>query len=205
MRHAYALLGLTFIIVFGSAYALYQYAEAPVDLTRAKPDVPLHTLPMDAQLTLTSSAFSPNETIPAVYTCDGENVPPPLVISGVPAGTVSFVLVMDDPDIPAEIKAARGIEKFDHWALYNIPADTTLITADTPASGGVNSAGGFDYRGPCPPPEYEPTTHRYVFRLYALSGSLNFIKEPTLDELEMAAQGMALGQATLVGLYDRTK
>ena len=198
MRHAYALLGLLFIIVFGGAYLLVNKAEAPAPKTSLTKENNQMTMQ------LTSSAFSAGEMIPTEYTCDGNNINPPLSISGVPDGTESLVLVMDDPDIPAEVKEARNIEKFNHWAVYNLAADTTEIDAGSTAGTiGNNTRGEAAYVGPCPPPEYEPTTHRYIFRLYALSGQLNFIKAPTLDEVETAAGGMMLDKAELIGLYTR--
>lgn len=204
MRHAYALLGLAFIIVFGSAYFLFhQSAEAPTytqDTEESKNET------SNMSLTLTSSAFSDGEFIPEKYSCDGENVNPPLSISGIPEGTESLVLVMDDPDIPQVFKDARGIDKFDHWVIYNLPADTTDIPAGSVLGQvGHNSRDEASYTGPCPPTEYEPTTHRYVFRLYALSGQLNFIKAPTLDEVEEATKGSVIEQAQLTGLFTRVK
>lgn len=197
MRNAYALLGFLFLLVFGSATFLLNKAEAPA------PE--LYQAGDNTSMKLLSSAFTNNQTIPAKYSCDGENINPPFSIVDAPAGTKSFVLVMDDPDIPAEIKEQMGLPKFNHWALYNIPADTIEIPENFLGSNvGLNSRSEANYRGPCPPPEYAPTEHRYIFRVYALSGQLNFIKTPTLDEIEQAAQGSALDKAELVGLYDRS-
>ena len=157
-------------------------------------------------LTLSSSAFENDEAIPAKYSCDGKNIHPPFTVQGVPEGTGSLVLVMDDPDIPDEIKKSRGIEKFNHWVVYNIPADTTSIEEGaTVGTAGLNSANTLGYRGPCPPPEYEPSEHRYVFRLFAIKGTLTFEKEPTLDEVETAARGNMLEGAALIGRYDRSR
>lgn len=204
MKNAYALLGLSFLIVFGAAYFLWsQRAVAP-----STTDLPLEATKETATmtLTLTSPVFKNGETIPAKYTCDGENINPPLTIDGVPDGTESLVLVMDDPDIPEQVKTSRGIEKYDHWVVYNLPPDTKAIDEGfSLGSMGNNSSGNAAYTGPCPPPQYEPTTHRYVFRLYALSGQLNFFVAPTLDELESAAKAEALAHAELIGVYDRTK
>ena len=204
MRHAYTLLGLSFLIVFVGAYVAVKRAEAPTQtnepgsISRSSSNAT-----SSMSLTLTSPVFENNGLIPAQYTCDGTNTPPPLTVSGVPDGTKTLVLVMDDPDIPQAVKDAHDIEKFDHWALYNISADTTEITA-TSGTAIENGAGATGYTGPCPPTQYEPTEHRYVFRLYALPGPLNFIKAPTLDELETAAKGSALARSTLVGRYDCT-
>jgi len=203
VKNAYALLGLSFLIVFGGAYILLsQKAEAPTPDDAFIEDNQSETM----ALTLTSSVFEPGETIPSKYTCDGDNVNPPLSISGVPEGTKSLVLVMDDPDIPEEVKAARGIEKFDHWAVYNVAADTAEIPENVAlASAALNGRGEEAYTGPCPPPQYEPTEHRYIFRLYAVSGQRNFISTPTLDEVEQAAEGMMLEKAELIGRYERPK
>lgn len=198
MRNAYVLLGLSFIIVFGGAYILFkQAAHAPTtnDLIITNNQM---------SLSLTSPVFNEGEMIPQKYTCDGDNVNPPLVIANIPEGTQSLVLVMDDPDIPSEIKEKMGIEKFNHWSVYNLPATTIEISeASEIGSTGLNTPSKEAYTGPCPPTEYEPTTHRYVFRLYALSGQLNFIKTPTLDEIETASQGIMLEKAELTGLYSR--
>ena len=159
-------------------------------------------------LTLTSSAFTHGGTIPEMYTCDGVNINPPLTISGIPEGTKSLALIVDDPDIPQVFKDQRGIDSFDHWTVYNLPPDTTeILEGSVVGSVGLNSRGEGEsaYTGPCPPTEYEPTEHRYFFKLYALSGTLNFIKAPTKAEVEQAINGMVIQQAELVGLYDRLR
>ena len=156
-------------------------------------------------LTLTSSVFPDNGKIPAKYTCDGERLlAPPLAISDIPAGTKSLALIMDDPDIPAVVKEARGIEELNHWVLYNIPATATNIPeggalGDT----GINGIGTATYIGPCPPPEHEPSEHRYIFTLYALSGPFNFSAPPTKAELVAAIAPFVIEQATLIGRYSR--
>ena len=116
MRNAYALLGLAFLIVFGGACLVFERAEAPSFLEDNETSI--------MSLTLTSSVFPNNGNIPSQYTCDGDNTNPPLTISSVPPGTQSLVLVMDDSDIPEAIKKERGVEKINHWVLYNVPADT---------------------------------------------------------------------------------
>lgn len=193
MRQAFLMLGvLTILMIVGLYLAFYEKAEAPT--------VDTSLIPESMSLSLTSPAFEANGLIPSKYTCDGENVSPELHIEHVPEGTESLILVMDDPDIPDSVKEARGIEKFDHWAVYNIPNDTTTIKEGASiGTGAQNSRGTFVYTGPCPPDR----EHRYVFRLYAVSGTLNFIKAPTLDEVEVAAKGMIIESATLIGRYDR--
>ena len=161
---------------------------------------------MDSVLTLASPAFEDGGVIPARYTCDGgRTLSPPLAITGVPEGAKSLVLLMDDPDIPEVFKKARGIEAFDHWVVYNIPADTKEISEGaTVGVEGLNSAGKTGYIGPCPPPEYEPSEHRYVFALYALSDSLSFDKTPTKQEALSALAPLRIAEAKLVGRYSRT-
>jgi len=189
--------GLVVIIV--SLYVGVQVVLAPIVVVDKNNNQNI----MSNSFSLSSSAFVDGELIPAQYTCDGNNTPPPLIISGVPVGTKSLVLVMDDSDIPREVKEARGIEKFDHWALYNIPPETTEISNLENFSAGENGIGEMSYTGPCPPANYKPTEHHYSFRLYALSGNLNFIKAPTLDELELAAAEMMIKKTELVGRYQR--
>lgn len=192
------MLGIMTLIVFIGALIAFERAEAP---TEGPPKITPNTAPM--ALTLTSPSFVDGGTIPSRFTCDGDNQNPELHISGVPDGTKSLVLVMDDPDIPDSVKQSRGIQKFDHWALYDIPPGTTVISQGnvTIGTGGINTTGSTTYIGPCPPDR----EHRYIFRLYALGGTLNFIKPPTLDELEVAARGMELAHATLIGRYERSR
>ena len=157
---------------------------------------------MDGTLKLTSPAFHENGVMPALYTCDGSEAQPPLMIDGAPEGTQSFLLVMHDPDIPAAVKESRGIESFDHWVLYAIPANTREIEPGVGVSG-KNSVGKTGYVGPCPPPQYDPREHRYVFTLYALSGNLSFAESPTAAEVRAAAEPLTLARAQLVVRYSR--
>lgn len=187
MKYAYAVLGIG-ILAVGIAGYLLTNSDKDMDEFR-----------------LTSSAFENGSSIPSKYTCDGDRlVNPPLSISGVPEGTQSLVLLMDDPDIPEVFKQQRGIDAFDHWVLYAIPPETTEVPEGTSVGAtGLNSGGNSGYTGPCPPTEYEPTEHRYIFKLYALRGTLNFIKEPTLAEVKTAIEGMVLAETELIGTYDR--
>lgn len=164
-------------------------------------------MPMnETAFSITSPAFDEGGAIPKKYTCDGENISPPLHIENAPKGTRTLALIMDDPDIPQEVKDANGIETFDHWVLYGIePSITNIDEGAVYGAEGVNGAGKAAYTGPCPPPQYQPTTHRYFFKLYALSGSLQFIKAPTRAEVEAAMQSMIIGRAELMGTYDRTQ
>lgn len=155
-------------------------------------------------MTLTSSVFEHGGKIPSKYTCDGENLSPPLTISGIPEGAQSLVLIMDDPDIPQVFKEQRGIDSFDHLVAYNIPTNTIEVgEGNLIGEVGFNGKGEKAYTGPCPPTEYKPTEHRYFFKLYALSGALSFEHVPTKAEVEQAMSDIILEQAELVGLYDR--
>lgn len=141
-----------------------------------------------------SPAFEQNQPIPAKYTCDGENISPPLVISEVPEGTESLVLICDDPDAPAGT--------WVHWTLWNIPPHTKEIpenSAPAGASEGTTSFGNTGYGGPCPP----SGTHRYFFKLYALDKTLDLPPAASPEQLQEAMEGHILESAELVGLYQR--
>lgn len=143
---------------------------------------------------LESTAFSHNEKIPSKYTCDGDNVNPALLISGVPDRTKGLVLVMDDPDAP------RGT--WVHWTLWNIPPETAEISENSvsrDAVGGTTNFGSTGYGGPCPP----SGTHRYFFKLYALDTTLSLFSSADKKEIEKAMEGHILASAELIGLYSR--
>ncbi|MBI2610506.1 YbhB/YbcL family Raf kinase inhibitor-like protein [Candidatus Kaiserbacteria bacterium] len=155
-------------------------------------------------LTLTSSAFQHNASIPSQFTCDAENISPPLSISGVPEGAMSLALLMDDPDIPQVFKQERGIDSFDHWTLFNIPPETTEIPqGGSVGTRGVNGAGKNEYTGPCPPREYEPSEHRYFFRVYALDMMLDLPPGTSKVDVLRAMEGHVLEQEEFVGKYKR--
>lgn len=159
---------------------------------------------MEPSFSLTSPAFEPGALIPSKYTCDGENVSPPLAISGVPGGTQSLVLLMDDPDIPKTVKEERGIEVFDHWVVFNIPPETAEVPeGEEVGTLGLNGVGAPAYTGPCPPPQFEPKEHRYIFRVYALKDLLSFATVPTKLQVQDAIAPLLLGQVELIGRYAR--
>ena len=149
---------------------------------------------------ITSPAFKHNENIPAQYTCDGENVNPPLNFIEVPEETKSLVLLMDDPDVP---KSIRPDGMWDHWVVFNIPADTLGIDEDTSPPGivGRNTRDTNEYGGPCPPDR----EHRYFFKFYALDTDFDFDASPTKAEVESAMEGHIIEKAELIGLYERQK
>jgi len=147
------------------------------------------------QMKLESSAFEHNGSIPSKYTCDGNNVSPPLRISEIPSEAKSLVLIMDDPDAPVGV--------WDHWLVWNIPPETAEIAEGQEPEGviGKNTGGKLGYQGPCPPDR----EHRYFFKLFALDTQLDLPPE-TADkkDLEAAMEGHILGQTELMGRYNRT-
>jgi len=151
---------------------------------------------------LSSPAFLNNGEIPSKYTCDEDRfLSPPLSISDVPESAASLALIMDDPDVP-KAKHLSGV--FDHWVLFNLPPDTAEIPeGKSVGTAGANSRGEMHYTGPCPPPEYEPSEHRYVFRLYALDEVLNLPAGATKKEVLAAMEGHIIAIAEFVGRYRR--
>ena len=143
---------------------------------------------------LTSPVFRPGESIPQKYTCDGENISPPLAWSGMPGNTQSLSLILEDPDAP------RGT--FTHWIFYNLAPDRTQLPEGFLSEGkqGKNDFGKTGYGGPCPPPG---TTHRYIFRLYALDQAINLNPGASRQQFQNAIQGHVLTQAELAGRYAR--
>lgn len=145
------------------------------------------------RMKIESEVFLPNQKIPSKYTCEGENLSPPLRFSDIPKGTQSFVLIVDDPDAP------RGT--FDHWITWDIPSATTHLTEGVHVSHqGKNGFGVNIYRGPCPPPG---SSHRYFFKLYALDTMLNLPEGSSKSQVEKAMQGHILDKAEVVGTYQR--
>jgi hypothetical protein len=144
---------------------------------------------------ITSPAFENNATVPAKYTCQGQDINPPLAIVGVPTQTVGLALIMDDPDAP--------MGTWDHWIMWDIPASTTQIAEDSVPAGatvGLNSWLKNSYGGPCPP----SGTHRYFFKLYALDKALNLQPNSRKADVERSMQGHIIAQAKLVSLYKKT-
>jgi Raf kinase inhibitor-like YbhB/YbcL family protein len=151
---------------------------------------------------LYSSVFEHNGEIPIQYTCEGSDISPPLEWSGVPSGTESLALIMDDPDAPDP--AVLG-QMWVHWIVVNLPKMTTGLPEgirDLPkqATHGVNSWKRAAYGGPCPP----SGRHRYAFKLFALDAVLK-LEQPTKHDLEAAMQGHILAQAALLGAFEKQK
>src|SRR5687767_3428387 len=154
-------------------------------------------------LMLSTNAFDHAGPIPAEYTCEGEDVSPPLAWGDPPPGTKSFALIVDDPDAPDPRAPKRT---WVHWVLYDLPADARALPRaarreqlPTGAREGVNDWNRPGYGGPCPP----IGRHRYFFKLYALDRTLGDLGTPTKKELEKAMQGHIVAQAELMGTYQR--
>ena len=184
------------------------FSAAPMNVLRAAgKDVPQTTQENGGSLmslTITSSAFSQNGEIPAKYTCDGKDVSPPLAWSGLPAGTKSLALIVDDPDAP---DPAAPKMTWVHWVLYNIPPGATGLPegvkpGELPkgTKEGLNDWKRTGYGGPCPP----IGRHRYFLKLYALDVLLPELGKATKQEVEKAMKGHVLVSAELVGTYKRS-
>jgi len=204
MRNTYTLLGITFLIIVAGAWYAFS-RSAPADSADV---ISSGNTSMISEFTLTSSTFADGSSIPSQFTCDadppGGGVSPPLEWSGVPEGTVSLALIMDDPDIPQVFKDQRGIGAFDHWTLFNISPETTSIPqSGATGTSGATSAGGSTYVGPCPPKEYEPSEHRYFFKLFALDTMLDLPAGASKAEVLAAMQGHVLAEVELMGRYKR--
>lgn len=147
---------------------------------------------------LTSPAFEHEGKIPAKYTCDGENINPPLKIADVPSGAKSLVLIMDDPDVP---KYLRKDGMWDHWVVFNIPPGVREIKEGEEPQGthGIGTGSNLNYMGPCPPDR----EHRYFFKLYALDTELNLPEKATKQQIEKAMEGHILAETQLMGRYKR--
>lgn len=143
-----------------------------------------------------SPFFKNNQEMPAKYTCDGENINPPLEFVDVPKEARSLVLIVDDPD------AVGGT--FVHWTVFNINPRTETIDEDSvPPDGiqGMTDSGEPEYKGPCPP----SGSHRYFFKLYALDINLTLRERASKKEIEDGMKNHILEKAEIIGLYKRSK
>ena len=151
------------------------------------------------RMTIASSAFEHQGAIPAVYTCQGRDISPPLAWRGVPTEAKSLVLIVDDPDAP---DPAAPTTTWVHWLLYNLPASCVALPEAVQAlpAGtleGVNDWKRTGYGGPCPP----IGRHRYFHKLYALDVVLPDLHRPTKAALEAAMRGHVLAEAQCIGTY----
>ena len=151
---------------------------------------------------LSSSSITSGAAVPQQFTCSGSNISPVLAWQAAPAGTASYLVLLDDPDASF---------LFTHWIVYNIPADVTSLAENAGAAGSANlptgAIHGYNdfatnfYQGPCPPPG---ESHRYYYRVYALDvASLTLATDPLRTDIDAAIQGHVLGQAELMGVFSR--
>lgn len=175
----------TILVLLIGGFVFYLFQRSPE---------PSLELPEQKIMKLTSPAFENNQSIPSKYTCDGEDINPPLQIDEVPEGTKSLVLIVDDPDAP--------LGTWEHWIVWNINPSTSLIEENKVPEGAVegkNDFGKNSYGGPCPP----TGTHHYHFKLYALDKILELDSSSKKDALEKAMAGHILDWVELIGLYKR--
>jgi len=143
------------------------------------------------ELIITSPAFKNMGFIPEKYTCDGDDVNPPLKIEGIPEGTRSLVLIVDDPDAP------RGT--WDHWIVWNIPPLEKIEEDSVPGTEGLNDFNRRSYGGPSPP----SGTHRYFFKVYALDTKLDLHPNSRKKDVERAMNRHIIAKGEIVGRYSR--
>ena len=151
------------------------------------------------EIKITSSAFEDGGLIPSKYTCDDQDISPPLQWESVPEGTASIALICDDPDAPTGT--------FVHWVLFNLPAETRELAENLPdnetlSNGvrqGITDFGKVGYGGPCPP----SGTHRYFFKIYALDTRIDLVSVVDKPALLEAIEGHIVGQGQLMGNYKR--
>jgi Raf kinase inhibitor-like YbhB/YbcL family protein len=181
------------IIVSAAVIFLLCSAETALATEPAKKGGP------NMEIKITSPVFENNGLIPAKYTCDGNDISPPLKWDAVPQGTKSIALICDDPDAP--------MGTFVHWVLFGLPPGTTELTENVPrdkvlqngAKQGMTDFGRVGYGGPCPP----SGTHRYFFKLYALDTELKLDAGADKSRLLKAMEGHILAQGQLIGKYKR--
>jgi len=142
-------------------------------------------------LNVTSEAFAPHTYIPSKYTCDGENINPPLNIDNIPKDAKSLALIIDDPDAP--------IRTWVHWIVWNIPPSKKIKEKSIPGIEGVNDFRQHHYGAPCPP----SGTHHYHFKVYALRDNIDINSNSTKRELEKAMSPYIIAFGELVGLYKK--
>jgi Raf kinase inhibitor-like YbhB/YbcL family protein len=143
------------------------------------------------RMDISSTAFKANEMIPAKYTCDGENINPPLTIQQIPEEAKCLAIIVDDPDAP--------IGTWVHWVVWNIPVTHHIKENEVHGTEGINDFQQHHYGGPCPP----SGTHRYFFKVYALDALLNLPEKTKKLQLEKAMSEHIIGFGELIGLYKR--
>jgi len=194
---------LLLCVACGGEKASVGSSSPTVASSTAATDTALGSSPMT--LKVTSSAFQQGGSIPAKYTCEGEDTSPPLAWSGAPNNAKSIAIIVDDPDAPDPAKPQRV---YVHWVVYNIPAGTSSLSENASktrmpkgAEQGKNDCGKPEYGGPCPP----VGRHRYFFKVYALDTALSGLSGPAKADLERAMKGHIVDSGELIGTYQKAK
>lgn len=144
-------------------------------------------------LKITSTAFTEGNSIPSLYTCEGQNFNPPLNVDNIPAGTKTLAIIMEDPDAPKNT--------FNHWLAWNIPPEIKIDENRVPGISGKNSAGKTGYYGPCPP----TGSHRYYFHVFALNAALDIEAGTERETVEAVMKPHILAKGSLMGRYQKTE
>jgi Raf kinase inhibitor-like YbhB/YbcL family protein len=147
----------------------------------------------EKDLVVSSSAFDDGGNIPSKYTCEGEDINPPLKIDNLPEGAKTLAIIVEDPDAP------NGT--FDHWIAWNIPVQNEIQENKAAGISGTNSAQKKGYYGPCPP----SGTHRYFFYLFALDTNLDLKEGASKEQLKEAMKEHVLAIGVLMGRYEKGK
>ena len=147
---------------------------------------------------ISSPVFDHLGNIPPKHTCNGTNINPPLSISDVPRNSVTLVLIMDDPDVPRDLRL-DGM--WDHWIVFDIPTNMQEIDEGSEPEGvhGIGTANNLDYCGPCPP----NGQHRYFFKLYALDCTLDLAEGVSKGDVEKAMEDHIIEKVELIGVYEQ--
>jgi Raf kinase inhibitor-like YbhB/YbcL family protein len=149
------------------------------------------TIAAKATLAISSPVFEHEGHIPMKYTCEGEDINPPVMIKGIPREATSLVLIMEDPDAPGGV--------FDHWVVWNVRPTDVIKENTLPGRAGKNSMGKSRYMGPCPP----SGTHRYFFKVYALDTLLDVGADADKKIVEQALHEHVIAYGELMGLYKK--
>lgn len=149
------------------------------------------TIAEKATLAISSPVFKHEGQIPMKYTCEGQDINPPVIIKGIPKEAISLVLIVEDPDAPGGI--------FDHWIIWNVRPTELIKENSNPGMAAKNSSGKSRYMGPCPP----SGTHRYFFKVYALDTLLDLDDDADKKMVEQALQTHVIAYGELMGLYKK--
>ena len=200
-RHWLPLIAAISLLVGCSKQVTLARTDAGEQTTTESASTPGSSATQEGAMKITSPAFQDHGPIPVKYTCDGNDTIPPLQLQNVPPNAKSLALIVNDPDVPPGINPTGN---WDHWVVYDIPADLREIREGEAPEGvtGKNSWGKNQYGGPCPPDRQ----HRYFFRIYALDDSLDLPPfKPGRPEVLDAMKGHVIAEAELVGVYGPKK